>query len=110
MAQHIGLIAGGTGITPFYQLAKSILRDVNDRTKITLLYANTREEEILFKNELDTLSSLHPDRFNVIYSLDKPTSNDWNGEVGFIDAEKIKKYMPNPQSTKPLLLVCGPSP
>jgi cytochrome-b5 reductase len=30
----IGLIAGGTGITPCYQLIKHVLNDPNDKTKV----------------------------------------------------------------------------
>jgi NAD(P)H-flavin reductase len=38
--EKIGLIAGGTGITPCYQLIKHILNNPNDKTKITLVYGS----------------------------------------------------------------------
>jgi NAD(P)H-flavin reductase len=38
--EAIGLIAGGTGITPMYQLIKTIFKNPNDKTKVTLVYGN----------------------------------------------------------------------
>jgi cytochrome-b5 reductase len=32
--ERIGLIAGGTGITPMYQLIEHVLNDPNDKTKV----------------------------------------------------------------------------
>ncbi len=39
-AGHIGLISGGTGITPMLQIIMAILKDEEDNTKVSLLYAN----------------------------------------------------------------------
>jgi cytochrome-b5 reductase len=36
----VGLIAGGTGITPCYQLIKAIFKNPDDKTKVTLVYGN----------------------------------------------------------------------
>lgn len=42
--KKIAMIAGGTGITPCYQVAQHILEDPEDDTEIALLYANKCEE------------------------------------------------------------------
>lgn len=40
-ANHFGLIAGGTGITPIMQLVRAIFRDEKDnKTTMSVLYAN----------------------------------------------------------------------
>ena len=39
-ATHIGMIAGGTGITPMLQVIDAIFRDTNDTTCVKMLYAN----------------------------------------------------------------------
>jgi cytochrome-b5 reductase len=41
--KHIGMIAGGTGITPMYQVLRHALADKNDQTKFTLLFGNMTE-------------------------------------------------------------------
>ncbi|KAG9901515.1 cytochrome b5 reductase-like protein, partial [Aureobasidium melanogenum] len=38
LANEIGMIAGGTGITPMYQIIRAICENPRDKTKVTLLY------------------------------------------------------------------------
>ncbi len=60
-------IAGGIGITPF----RSILTQLNHEDKamkIELLYANRGADDILFKDELESLSNTHSD-FNITYFI-----------------------------------------
>ena len=38
--KRIGMIAGGTGITPMYQLIKDIVKHPEDQTKVQLIFAN----------------------------------------------------------------------
>jgi cytochrome-b5 reductase len=38
--EAVGLIAGGTGISPCYQLIKAILSNPNDKTQVSLVYGN----------------------------------------------------------------------
>jgi len=40
------MIAGGTGITPMYQIIKSSMKDASDNTKMALIYANVEENDI----------------------------------------------------------------
>ncbi|TPX35760.1 hypothetical protein SmJEL517_g02000 [Synchytrium microbalum] len=109
MADEIGMIAGGTGITPMYQLIKRILRNPDERTRITLLYGSKSEKDILLHNELEILQSAHPDRFKVHYIVDEPLeATEWKGERGFVSQAMIQKYMPPPTLQKSLVLVCGP--
>lgn len=39
-AQRVGMIAGGTGITPMLQLIRQVLKDKEDKTELCLLFAN----------------------------------------------------------------------
>ena len=59
------MIAGGSGITPMYQVAQAILRDPHDATNISLIYANVAEEDILLRKEFDVWSQNHRARFKV---------------------------------------------
>jgi NAD(P)H-flavin reductase len=40
------MIAGGTGITPMFQIIKSSLADPTDKTQLALVYANVEETDI----------------------------------------------------------------
>ena len=51
-AKHISMIAGGTGITPMYQVIKAVLKNPDDDTQLSLLYANQSPDDILLFEEL----------------------------------------------------------
>jgi len=53
------MIAGGTGITPMYQVAKALMGDQQEHTSISLIYANVTADDILLKKELDELSQTY---------------------------------------------------
>ncbi|KAK8683286.1 hypothetical protein V6N13_039351 [Hibiscus sabdariffa] len=103
-----GMLAGGTGITPMFQVARAILENPNDKTNIHLIYANVAYEDILLKEELDELTSRYPDRMSVSYVLNQPPE-EWDGGVGFISKEMIQVRCPAPAEDIKILR-CGPPP
>jgi len=103
----IGMLAGGTGVTPMYQVANAILKNPADKTEITLLFANVSADDILIEEELTNLQALSL-QFKVHYVLNKPPPG-WTGAEGFISSELIKKHFPPPgEGVK--ILRCGPLP
>lgn len=104
---HIALISGGTGITPMYQLARAIFNNPDDKTKVTLVFANVTEEDILLKQEFQELENKYPQRFRAFYVLDKPPK-EWSGGKGFINKELLKTVLPEPKTENIKIFVCGP--
>ncbi|DBA82997.1 hypothetical protein WJX77_007476 [Trebouxia sp. C0004] len=103
----IGMLAGGTGVTPMFQVANAILKNPADKTQITLLFANVSADDILIEEELTNLQALSP-QFKVHYVLNKPPPG-WTGAEGFISSELIKSHFPPPgEGVK--ILRCGPLP
>ena len=45
----IGMVAGGTGITPMLQVVDEVLANPADRTKVSLVFGNVSEADILLK-------------------------------------------------------------
>ncbi len=107
MVSSLSMIAGGTGITPMYQIIKAICNNPDDKTEINLLYANVSEEDILLKKELDELSKIH-NNIHIYYVLNKPPEN-WTGGSGFISKDLMAEKLPSPSDDSKLLL-CGPPP
>jgi len=108
--EQVGMVAGGSGITPMYQLLVHALRDKENKTKFKLIYANVSEGDILLKQEFEDLKKKYPDTFDVIYTLDKP-SKGWTGPSGYVNAELIKKHFASPDlKEKVKVFVCGPPP
>ncbi|KAG9514902.1 cytochrome b5 reductase-like protein, partial [Aureobasidium melanogenum] len=108
LANEIGMIAGGTGITPMYQIIRAICENPRDKTKVTLLYGSVSEEDRLLHKELEEFQEKYPDNFRVIHVLSKP-SESWKGAKGFINKDMVQKELPGPQKKNKILL-CGPPP
>ncbi|CAO1639061.1 unnamed protein product [Sympodiomycopsis kandeliae] len=108
LTSHIGMIAGGTGITPCYQIIQQILKDTEDNTTISFIYANATIDDILMKDELDKLSRENNDQFRIRYFLNDPPEN-WNGGTGFITKECIDEFLPH-VNERSKILMCGPPP
>eukprot|EP01012_Entosiphon_sulcatum_P015515 TRINITY_DN2046_c0_g1_i1.p1 TRINITY_DN2046_c0_g1~~TRINITY_DN2046_c0_g1_i1.p1 ORF type:complete len:285 (+),score=51.23 TRINITY_DN2046_c0_g1_i1:32-886(+) len=105
MKRHLGMIAGGTGITPMYQLINEVLSNPEDNTEIDLIYCNRTVDDIVLRSELDQLARRHRN-FRVHYSLDQPCWY-WSGWRGFLTERVVSKHIPKP-SNDSLVLVCGP--
>ncbi|TPX60356.1 hypothetical protein PhCBS80983_g01841 [Powellomyces hirtus] len=106
--REIGMIAGGTGITPMLQIIKAVLRNPADKTKLSLLFANVAAEDILLRDELETLAERHPEQFKLYHVLNNPPTG-WTGGVGFVSKDMIAERCPAPADDIKILL-CGPPP
>lgn len=104
--KEIGMIAGGTGITPMLQVIDEILDNPKDTTKMSLLFANLTEKDILLKEKLDSYAKNHPEKFKVYYVLDKAPWF-WSGGSGYVTKQMLKEKMPDPTNDN-LVFVCGP--
>lgn len=103
----IGMIAGGTGITPMIQAAHAILGNPDSTTNIVLLYSSKVESDILAKELLDSWMKLYPHRLKVVYTLtQQPT---WKGQRGRINQEMIEAFFPKSNNDDILIFICGPT-
>ncbi|BFZ53333.1 NADH-cytochrome b5 reductase [Savitreella phatthalungensis] len=107
MHDTVALIAGGTGITPMWQLTRAIIKNPEDKTRIVLITANVKEEDILLKREFEELEQQYPDKFTAFYVLEQAPA-DWPGVGGRIQKETLKKILPGPDAKNFKAFVCGP--
>jgi cytochrome-b5 reductase len=105
LSREIGMIAGGTGITPMLQIIRAALKNPQDRTRLSLIYANVNYDDILLKKELNELADKYPSRFKVFYVLNNPPTG-WTGGVGFVSKEQIATHLPASHENIKILL-CG---
>lgn len=105
---QIGMVAGGSGLTPMLQVAEEALRQ-GLPLKMSLIFANVTEAGIIAKDRLDALAAKHPNNFSVYYVVDKSSSATWKGGVGYLSKELLKKHLPAPGPGS-MVLVCGPPP
>jgi cytochrome-b5 reductase len=104
---QLNMVAGGTGITPMLQLIDTIVRNVEDKTKINLIYANDTIEDIPVADELNEMRDKYP-YFTLKYLLrELPTDNSINATIGIVSNEVLEKHL-LPPTENSLTLVCGP--
>ena len=112
VVKTLGMVCGGTGITPMYQVLRTALADPDDTTQLRLVFANRSTEDILLRAELEALAKEHAGRFQVRYLLEDEASLKHSGlggmVLGRVDAAAVEGFLPKPDDPTAALLVCGP--
>ena len=103
-------IAGGTGITPFYQILQEVRYsdEPEKRPKINLIFANRTQADILLKDELTDLAKINI--VDVTFTVDSiKEGEEWAGHVGYLNKDVLEKHVskPNPEHG---IIFCGPPP
>ena len=115
--------ASGSGITPIISLIKSALEE-EPKSRCHLLYGNTNEGTIIFRNELESLESKFKGQFILRHTLTQPVrtkegglkglfskgKESWTGWKGRVDGKRIDAFLDeNPASANEThYFVCGP--
>lgn len=101
--RKIGMLSGGIGITPLRSICK-YCTDMRLDTKITLLYGNRTERDIVFRKELEEMQEQNRN-LKVVFTVSEAGEN-WTGYTGRIDAQMIEKEIPD--YTERVFYICGP--
>ncbi|MEM9495223.1 MAG: 1,2-phenylacetyl-CoA epoxidase subunit PaaE [Pseudomonadota bacterium] len=67
--------AGGSGITPFMSIIKTVLA-AEPKSTFTLVYGNRTVNSIMFREELEDIKNTYMGRFNVIHMLETEAEID----------------------------------
>lgn len=99
----IFLVAGGTGIAPFVQLLdlatnrekRGAIFGAYTSVRISLLFSNHTQGDILFKLQLDEYAALFPAMFRVLYTLTSTEAiakaeGPWMGAIGRVNPAMLK--------------------
>ena len=111
VVREVGMVCGGSGITPILQVLRGIFEDPSDTvTKAWVLDINRELEDILCREELDSLFARYPSRLSLRYSLTgKSVPADWTHSVGRVNDEMLQTHLP-PPSKEGVICLCGPPP
>jgi len=99
ISEKVLMIAGGIGITPIRSLAEEFLKDDKD---VVILYSIRTEKDIVFKEELEKITSNCGGRIIFIVT----NQDNFRGEKGKLDLNKIKDLVPDISSRE--IFLCGP--
>ncbi len=102
------LFAAGSGVTPIFSLAKSILKNEPNST-VTLFYGNKGFSSIIFREEIEALKNSYLNTFRVVHVLSRESLGN-QIQKGRIDKEKCEKLnLAFLNGTKvDSVFVCGP--
>ncbi len=86
------LIAAGSGITPVLSIAGSVLA-AQDKSAVTLLYGNRRNDSVMFADEIADLKDAYPERICLVHVLSREPQEVelFNGRL---DAAKLRSLLP----------------
>ncbi|XP_046407282.1 cytochrome b5 reductase 4 [Ischnura elegans] len=111
------LLAAGTGITPMVRIILWALRIPSSQCKkITLLFFNKTEKDIIWREQLDKLME-DCDRFTAKYILSNASSG-WKEDTGIIRSDLLEPYFTQTDGNLPshekrsciFTCMCGPIP
>ncbi|KAH7296256.1 hypothetical protein KP509_26G016000 [Ceratopteris richardii] len=102
------MLAGGTGITPMFQVIRAIVSDPEDKTEVYLVFANRTEDGIMLRTEIDKFADEH-ENLNVWYVIERAINpKAWKYSIGFIDEEIMRQHLPKGSSSDISAFMCGP--
>jgi ferredoxin-NADP reductase len=104
------LIAGGSGIVPLMSMLRHRARsgpDVHSRTPVRLLYSARSLDDVIYKQELDTIATAPDTR--VALALTRSAPSDWSGYRRRIDRAMLEEIA-WPAADGAHAFVCGPTP
>jgi predicted ferric reductase len=100
--KNLVFISGGIGVTPFISMLRYI-RDKKLDRNVILIWGNKTSADLAFKDELKNMDDEMPS-LSIIHVMSN--QNDWQGEKGYINAEKIRRYVNDFDSSQ--FFICGP--
>ena len=113
MYGSIGLICGGTGLTPCLQVIREILEGAHadkEDTKLVTLYQNRTQVDTLVRDSLCALQEQYSHRLQVFFYLSSPSEaggRHHNKRRGYITGACMQALLPYKNTD--LEGLCGPS-
>lgn len=109
-ARTVVLIGAGSGITPLFSMAKSVLH-MEPKSRVWLIYGNRNQDSIIFKSHLDAMEQAYGSaRFHTTHVLSQPTYG-YTGPEGRLNAHTLTRLLeelPAAERANASFYLCGP--
>jgi len=106
---HLVHLVAGSGSVPNYAILKYALA-VHPRLRQTFVYSNRTWDDVIFREGLEQLQALFPDRFRLVHTLTREAPRARHGACvrrGRLGPELLRELVPDPTSC--LVYACGPA-
>jgi cytochrome-b5 reductase len=112
---HVGLIAGGTGVTPMLQIANHVLQDPRDATRLSLLCFTTTPDDIILEEALRALAARSAGQLRLTFVASHASEAELRARPGLrcasmraLDAAALEEMLGVPRGPHSMVCVCGP--
>jgi len=100
----IVMLGAGIGVTPLLCMVQDLI-DRHSGRAVTFFYSNKIVEDIAYFERFREIKK-HNSNVNIVQTLTQKTYAGWDGEMGRINGEMIKKYVSDLVGVK--YYMCGP--
>lgn len=105
--KKLGIIAGGTGLTPALSIMAAAVKS-NDDVSINFLYTNKTKNDILCKDLVDSYAGPRVKITHTLTRHDDKRDGEWTGLRGRVDSKLWQQLgMPGPNDDT-FIFYCGP--
>jgi ferredoxin-NADP reductase len=106
VTEPLFLVAGGSGVVPLMAMLRHRAR-AGARNPARLLYSSRHLEEVIFREELDSLAAAG-DGLEVVHTLTRSRPDGWTGYDRRIDDRMIAEVL-SPLGAGARCFICGPT-
>jgi 3-ketosteroid 9alpha-monooxygenase subunit B len=106
---HVVHLCAGSGSVPNWSIVKSAVFE-HPRLRHTFVYSNTTWDDIIYRDALNALAAVNPDRLRVVHMLARQpdcTALPATVRAGNIDADLIRELVPDVDTA--VFYACGPA-
>lgn len=109
LVSKVGMVAGGSGITPMLQLIRAIFDNPKDQTQVWLIFCNHSVEHIIARQQLEELERNFPQRFRLhhVIKLEEGTDALDSCSIGRISVQTLHDHLPPPRDDT-MIIHSGP--
>ena len=102
----VQFVAGGSGMVPFMAMLRHRAHSPT-RPPARLLYSSRTRDEIIYRDELERLTTDDP-QLEVVHTLTREWPPDWSGPHARVDLDMLRAFAFGPHQ-RPRIYVCGPT-
>ncbi|MFD2513421.1 FAD-binding oxidoreductase [Pontibacter locisalis] len=106
--RHVLLFGAGSGITPLMSILKTVLKE-EPNSNVTLLYGNSDEDSVIFREQLQKLEEEYAERLNIKYIYSQPKYDcEHRGRMNQSMIIKILERLQLAKIDNGVYYMCGP--
>jgi len=113
--KHVGMISGGTGITPMLQISNHVLQDKSDSTQLSLLSFTNTVDDIMLGDTLRSLSKDSMSSFKLTFVASHASDDELSihsdvvrGSMRSMSIVELSKLLSVPSGPETMICICGP--